>query len=347
MIYTSHNPKISVIMPVFNAERYVGSSIRSILLQTYKNLELIIVNDGSVDESEEIIRTFINRDNRVRYVKQENAGVAGARNAGLIASDGEWIAHIDSDDIATTDRLERSMEFANRTGEKCLVYGGYFNFNIGDGKMNIMEYIKNESESFDPFLFQQKNIISTSTVMHHRGCVETAGLFDEKLVVNEDWDLWLNISDDFNLYQMNEPLGFVRTSDAMKPKKKEKAQKILDECNGYITEKRIRRLLDIYDKKPQSEIAKKIFYASFNINETDLRKAVLDKLEPWRIFNTVIGLLKRSPKEAFELLEQNRNDELISHIMKDTIFDFPIPISNMTSKDFGYIKNVLQSLVSS
>ena len=105
-------PQVSVIMPVFNGEQYVAEAIESILAQTFTDFEIIIVDDASQDKSPEIIREYERRDDRVRFLRQErNMGVSHSRNRGFRASQGEYIAAMDADDLCLPQRLERQVEF--------------------------------------------------------------------------------------------------------------------------------------------------------------------------------------------------------------------------------------------
>ena len=97
---------ISIIVPVYNSEEYLKQCIDSILRQTYKNIEIILVNDGSQDKSEDICREYLDCDNRVVYVKQSNNGVSSARNQGIKKASGKYIAFVDSDDCLTEDAIE-------------------------------------------------------------------------------------------------------------------------------------------------------------------------------------------------------------------------------------------------
>ena len=106
--------RVSVIVPVFNAEKYLSKCIDSVLLQTCQELELILVNDGSTDRSEEIINTYIH-DDRVLYLKHENQGVSAARNLGLSHASGEYIIFVDSDDYLVPDSLDMRIEKAKTT----------------------------------------------------------------------------------------------------------------------------------------------------------------------------------------------------------------------------------------
>lgn len=101
-----HMEKVSIIVPVYNVEKYIESCIQSILNQTYDNWELILINDGSVDKSEDICQSFVNRDQRIILVSQENRGVSAARNVGIAKSTGEYIIFLDSDDELESNAVE-------------------------------------------------------------------------------------------------------------------------------------------------------------------------------------------------------------------------------------------------
>ena len=104
------NKLISVIVPVYNVEKYLEECLDSIQCQTYKNIEVLLVNDGSTDNSEEICERFCRQDSRFHLINQENKGLSGARNRGMSESKGEFITFVDSDDVIKEDMLEQLME---------------------------------------------------------------------------------------------------------------------------------------------------------------------------------------------------------------------------------------------
>ena len=100
------NKKVSVIIPVYNAENYISKCLESILNQSYKNIEIVVINDGSTDKSEELIKAYQDKDNRIVYLSQKNSGPSVARNNGIGHSTGEYLVFIDSDDIAERTYVE-------------------------------------------------------------------------------------------------------------------------------------------------------------------------------------------------------------------------------------------------
>ncbi|MGD1871437.1 MAG: glycosyltransferase family 2 protein [Mastigocoleus sp.] len=116
-------PIVSVIVPAYNAEAFISRTLESILSQTYKNIEVIIVDDGSQDNTVNIVKNFIKRDQRIRLLQQENSGVASARNLAIAHACGEYIAPIDADDIWYPENIEKQIEsISNSDSSVGLVY---------------------------------------------------------------------------------------------------------------------------------------------------------------------------------------------------------------------------------
>lgn len=112
----SEQPLVSVVLPVFNSEKYIAETLDSILSQSYQNLEIVIVDDGSTDSSQEIIKNTIRIYPNIRYVRQQNAGVSAARNRGIRESKGRYIAFIDSDDLWDSTKIEKQIKKMQETG---------------------------------------------------------------------------------------------------------------------------------------------------------------------------------------------------------------------------------------
>lgn len=126
---------VSVIMPSWNTAKYIGESIQSVINQTYTNWELIIVDDCSTDNTEEVVSSY--KDSRIRFIKNaDNVGAAIARNRGLREARGEWIAFLDSDDLWTSDKLEKQLDFMNENGY-FLSFTEYEKIDEDDNSLNI------------------------------------------------------------------------------------------------------------------------------------------------------------------------------------------------------------------
>lgn len=198
---------VSVIMPVYNSSQYMKLAIDSILNQTYSDIELIIVNDGSTDngETESIALSY---ENKVRYFRKENGGVASAINYGIERANGQYVARMDSDDIAVLNRIEKQVEFMESNLE-IGVCGTQYNFIDEDKIKNGKKLPLNHEEIKAGLLFS--NPICHPTVMIRRSVLEQGWSYDITRMA-EDYDLWTrmifsvrfaNLSDKLLLYRLN------------------------------------------------------------------------------------------------------------------------------------------------
>ena len=190
---------ISVVIPTYNRENLIVRAINSVLNQTLKPKEIIIVDDGSSDNTKEIVKNY-----PVKYIYQKNFGVSFARNKGVKEAKGEWIAFLDSDDEWREDKLQKQADFHrlnkdilfSHTGEKW----------IRDAK--AVKYPKRLKKPFGECFLDNLSTckIAASSVMIHRDIFEKVGYFDENLRVCEDYDFWLRVSYIFKIGLLNEPL---------------------------------------------------------------------------------------------------------------------------------------------
>ena len=138
-------PKISVLMSAYNSEKYISESIESILNQTFKDFEFIIINDGSSDNTAKIIQKYAEKDERIRFINsKQNQGIIAALNPGFSMCRGEYIARMDSDDISLPKRFEKQIEYMDKHSE-CGVLGTSI---IIFDKENSKEYIQKERIKF-------------------------------------------------------------------------------------------------------------------------------------------------------------------------------------------------------
>jgi glycosyltransferase involved in cell wall biosynthesis len=181
-------PSVSVIIPTYNRCDFVRDAIASVLAQTFQDFELIVVDDGSTDGTEEVVREFP----RTRYFSQENRGVSAARNAGVAASHGELIAFLDSDDLWQPQKLATQVAFfaAQSEAHICQTEEVWLRNGVRVNPRN-----KHKKPSGDIFAASlQLCLVSPSAVMMRRELFDHMGGFDEELPACEDYDLWLRIS---------------------------------------------------------------------------------------------------------------------------------------------------------
>lgn len=184
-------PRVSVIIPAYNCGRYLADSIASVLNQTFKDLELIVVDDGSTDETGVIISPFLN-GSKVRCVRNElRKGPSAARNRGIGMAKGEFITFLDADDLMLERRVEEQVRCLEKNKKCDICYTNAIYFNTLTGKEIPCTY---EHFSGDIFYYlKRNNFIHPSTVMA-RSPVFKDNLFDEGLSMHEDWELFLRLA---------------------------------------------------------------------------------------------------------------------------------------------------------
>jgi glycosyltransferase involved in cell wall biosynthesis len=231
-------PKVSVIMPIYNAQKFLDEAIQSILKQTFKDFELLLINDGSTDGSEEIIEKYRN-DNRVRIFHKKNEGVTKTLNFGLAQSVGRYVARMDADDISMPERLELQVDFLDEHRNVGLL-GTRFKAITEDGK-----FIENLDVELTNEELQEKLIKSCRfghpTVMMRRSAIESVGSYDESSWANtvEDYDLWLRIAEKFEIANLSQYLLHYRiNSNSITQTKKEINEKGTLECIRRARERR-------------------------------------------------------------------------------------------------------------
>ena len=145
-------PKISVIVPVYNTEKYLHRCIDSVLAQTYKDFELLLIDDGSKDSSGAICDEYAARDSRVKVFHKENGGVSSARNAGLAIASGDWIMHLDGDDWIEPDMLERLIRKGEDTGADIVMGDFLFAYSDRDILYSLPDWDNNKTASLNRYI---------------------------------------------------------------------------------------------------------------------------------------------------------------------------------------------------
>ncbi len=182
---------ITVLMTVYNDSRYLKSSVRSILNQTFRDFEFLIVDDGSDDKPEEVINEF--RDSRIVLKKIKHAGLAGALNYGLRNSSGEWIARIDADDLSTENRLKSQVDFLNTNKHTDVLssWSVYFS-----NKNEILFPLRTPVSDPDIKTFLNlHNPVNHSAVIFSKNKILADGGYNEAYKSYEDFELWLRMRD--------------------------------------------------------------------------------------------------------------------------------------------------------
>lgn len=189
-------------MPAYNAAKHIGETLDSVLAQEYTNWEIIVVDDGSTDETEKIVAAYCSRDARIKYVYQENARQGRARNNGIACARGEYIAFLDADDLWMPEKLQIQVEEIERQQADLVfcdayMFSAYLNINEAAikslPKMNTVRGIFSGDEGL--MLFLENNRIPILTVLAKKTVITTAGGFTEHRAVQnaEDYHLWVKL----------------------------------------------------------------------------------------------------------------------------------------------------------
>jgi glycosyltransferase involved in cell wall biosynthesis len=191
---------VSVIIPCYNAERFLGETISSVLRQTFTDYEIICVNDGSTDRTADVVREF--RDPRIRYFEQVNQGVSNARNRGIAEARGRYVAFLDADDVFLADNLRLKVAHFERKPDIGLVYSSEIVFDSDTGNelrrtQGRAGHVLNDLLELRPHL-----IHSPSGVAVTRDLLLRVGGFDPIASTSADWDLWLRLA-------VVTPFGFI------------------------------------------------------------------------------------------------------------------------------------------
>lgn len=191
MTHMACEPLVSVVIPTFNRKTMLSRAIDSVLEQSYTNLELFVIDDGSSDGTGECIRKYCD-DARFHYFYQENKGQSAARNFGIGKSNGEFIALLDSDNYWLRDKLKNQIEFFNGRKDSDILYSEIVPIDE-HGK----ELPKRSQQRFSGYVLGnllRANFVTNNTVLVKRKCFDEMGGFDEKLRYAEDYDLWLRFA---------------------------------------------------------------------------------------------------------------------------------------------------------
>ena len=198
-----NKPLVSIIVPCFNQADYLSETLDSVILQTYNKWECIIVNDGSVDNTEQIALHYCNKDNRFKYIKQENQGLAQTRNNGIKASNGYYILPLDADDKIGETYLEKAVHRFTDYPETTLVYCKAELFGTINQPWDLPDY------NYSDLIW--KNSIFCTAMYKKSDYDKTKGYNPNMKYGFEDWDFWLSLLNEKSVvYQIDETLFFYR-----------------------------------------------------------------------------------------------------------------------------------------
>jgi glycosyltransferase involved in cell wall biosynthesis len=209
---TDQNPLVSVIIPCYNAQQFIADTIHSVLNQTYTNFELIIIDDGSSDNSALIIKTF--SDERIRYFLIQNHGVAHARNLGISMAKGKYISFLDADDLFLPQNLSSKIAFLEQQSNFNIVHSAAIFFESSTGiTLNITKGLG--GKVLNALLELSKSVVNSpsSLVISKSLLQQHPKGFDENLGTSADWEFWVRLAKDNDFGYLDEALIKYRIHD--------------------------------------------------------------------------------------------------------------------------------------
>lgn len=251
-------PLVSVIIPTYNRASMTMEAVQSVLRQTYDNFEIIVVDDGSTDNTYEIINQI--DDKRIRYIYQENARQAAARNRGIEAACGDYIAFLDSDDLFFPQKLEQQVEYLTQNPHIGLLYSGYV-FSGRQENLRTEHYATLSGQPIAQIMTRME--IATSAVIMPRQVFDIVGNFKTTLPGVEDMEFWVRVANHFPIASIPEPLVEIRVN-SVNPNR-----------NVY---RRLNNTLyvwdEIFSQKPQIEFweRRKLYALPYFLALADIRK---------------------------------------------------------------------------
>lgn len=201
----ANEPAISVLMPVYNAEKYVSAAVQSILDQSFKNFEFIIIDDGSTDGSSAILENYANQDPRINLIKQTNQGLITALNLGLKACNTSLIARMDADDISVNSRLEMLKQYMDKNPD-IVALGSAIKIIDETGREFETAYYPSSGKKLDQYLYTRGSPFAHPSVILRKNAVLQVNGYRPAYKHAEDYDLWLRLHKIGRLDNLQVPL---------------------------------------------------------------------------------------------------------------------------------------------
>ncbi len=269
-------PLVSIIIPVYNGSNYISEAINSSLNQTYRNIEIIVVNDGSTDNTEEICLSY---GDKIKYISKENGGVSTALNLGIKEMKGEYFSWLSHDDYHYPDKIEKQLNLCIK--ENVLMVFSGFDY------LNENNKIKSSVNALDCYMYNQitsnyfgmlMNVLTMGVSLIHKSVFDLVGLFDESLRAAQDYVWFINATQATSQAYINESLGFIRDHQS----------RVTKVSNNVLLEQRNDANRDIMlnasDEVINSMYSEKfLFYLTFLSYYHELNE--LDREETIKLFN--------------------------------------------------------------
>ena len=202
--------RVSVIIPAYNKADYTVRTVQSILDQTWQSIEILVIDDGSKDDTQEKMEAF---GDSIRYFRKQNGGACAARNFGIRQAKGDYLAFIDCDDVYYPEKITKSVALLDENPDYGFVHT---NIHFIDADEKIISKTPSTKINCNGWISDRMlntNLVFNSTVVVRRECLEKVGNFDESVFIPADWDLWLRLSEQYQVGYIDEPLTGYRKAD--------------------------------------------------------------------------------------------------------------------------------------
>lgn len=203
-------PKVSVIIPTYNSAAFLVDAVESVLAQTYRDFEILVIDDGSTDDTEQVMERY---KGRVHYLRQRNGGVASARNHGIAMSKGHYIAFLDADDTWFPEKLEKQTKALKSDTSARVCYSAFLSV-TSDLKPIGVKRSTRWRTALEDLLLQGNIVGSICTVVAERVLFEDLGGFDSELSQCADWDMWVRLAAHSEFLYIDDPLVTYRQHDS-------------------------------------------------------------------------------------------------------------------------------------
>jgi len=221
-----YEPLVTIVIPVFNGDKYIITAIESALSQEYNNIEVIVVNDGSTDNTESILQPYFDR---IKYFKKENGGVSSALNLGIKMMKGDYFSWLSHDDLYKRDRIEKQLKFIFVQKKfSSIVYTDYF-VKFNRFPINIRKKLNHKLLMCKPNYALYQGNLNGITMLIPKEIFLRFGDFDESLRCVQDYDYWSRLIDEVELLHLNEALSITR----LHAKQDSRNNRCLDEVSSF------------------------------------------------------------------------------------------------------------------
>ena len=199
-----NKPEVSIIIPTYNRADLIRESLDSIFAQSYRNYEIIVVDDGSTDDTGSVLQPLVEQG-VIRYIYQQNRGESAARNRGIVEASGRYIAFLDSDDLFEPDKLDIQVRYLQDHPEVGLVHSGFIKFDNDGNDLGYRDPSWFSSMIYPQMLLYWTTLMAVDTVLVPKIVFDSVGLFDEFMRIGPDLDMWRRIARKY-------PFGFIDKS---------------------------------------------------------------------------------------------------------------------------------------